>query len=352
MLFTHKEFRDHEQIIFCRDADSGLRAIIAIHDGTLGPVAGGVRMWPYASEEEALTDVLRLSVGMTLKSAIIGLPLGGGKAVILGNPAPSARAAVMTAFAAFVESLNGRYWGAKDVGITVDDITLMAKHTRFIAGLQPVDGSIDPSLITALGVLSGIRAALRCHRGSDQLEGLKVAIQGLGHVGWALGDLLHQAGARLVVADLSGEILAQAQDLWDAEVVAVNAIHRVPADVFAPCALGAVLHPASIPQLGARIVAGGANNQLLSASCAELLQEAGVLYAPDFVINGGGILMVAADIIPGLDEDTIRARALGIGDRLQAIFEEAKATGLTTYAVAVKQASGIVAEARRSGHAA
>ncbi len=324
-LFDHPEHDGHEAVTFASDAASGLRAIIAVHDRTAGPACGGVRMWPYANEAAALTDVLRLSRGMTLKTVMAGLPLGGGKAVILGDSRTDKSPALLRAFGRAVEGLGGRYIGAEDVGMSPADMAVIAAETAHVAGRGVAEGgSGDPSPLTALGVFEGIRAALRHATGSNDLSDARVAVQGLGHVGLDLCERLHAAGAALVVADLDQPRLAQAQVRFQAMVVAPHTIHRVGADVFAPCALGGVLNATTIPQLGARIVAGSANNQLATAADGARLAERGILYAPDYVINAGGIINVAAEIGGGrYDRKAVERKVCAIADTLAEIFQAA-----------------------------
>ncbi|GAB4358977.1 MAG: Glu/Leu/Phe/Val dehydrogenase dimerization domain-containing protein [Gammaproteobacteria bacterium] len=356
-VFTAKEFDGHEEVVFCHDAASGLRAIIAIHNRNLGPALGGCRMYPYADEADALRDVLRLSRGMTYKSALAGLPLGGGKSVIIGDPFTDKSDALLRAMGRFIDSLGGRYIGAEDSGTTVADLQAMAGETAHVAGIherrtadgQPRDG--DPSPYTAHGVFTGIRSAVRHALGSDSLEGVTVAIQGLGNVGSHLARELHEAGARLVVADPVAARVEAAVERWGARAVALDEIDSAEADVFAPCALGAVINDATVPRLAARIVAGAANNQLDEPRHAEALRARGILYAPDFVINAGGIIDVWYELSGGSEAEEM-ARIEAIGDTLEAIFNEAEANGQTTVEVAERHAERRFRDGAVSGDSA
>ena len=339
MTFSHPAYDAHEQVLFCHDRETGLRAIIAVHNRNLGPALGGCRMYPYASDEAALRDVLRLSRGMSYKAAVTGLPLGGGKSVILGDPATQKSPALMRAMGRFVDSLGGRYIAAEDSGTSVADVQAMAGETAHVSGVRerdtddgrPRDG--DPSPYTARGVFAGIRAAVAHRHGGDSLDGVTVALQGLGNVGRSLAAMLHEAGARLVVSDPSEARLAEARERFGAEVVALDAIVGARADVFAPCAMGAVLDDASIPTLQASIVAGAANNQLESAHHAAALAARDVLYAPDYVINAGGLIDVYHELYPVPYAEEM-ARIDAIGTTLTTIFARADAEQATTAAIA------------------
>lgn len=338
-VFAHPDFDGHEQLVHCHDRASGLRAIIAVHSTRLGPALGGIRMYPYASEAEALTDALRLARGMSYKSALAGLPLGGGKSVILGDPRRDKTPALLRAMGEAIERLGGRYVGAEDSGTAVADLQRMAEATAHVTGLQDkpgLDGGVrsgDPSPATALGVYVGIRAALRHRYGREDLAGLRVAIQGVGSVGYRLAGHLHAAGATLWVSDVWAPNLERAQRAFGAEPVAPGRIHAAPVDVYAPCALGASLNDATIPELRAAIVAGAANNQLAEARHGEALRARGVLYAPDYAINAGGIIDVCAERL-GEDAASVRGRVERIGLTLARIFERAEAEGLPTHVIA------------------
>jgi len=324
-VMSNRDFADHQEVVFFHDGDSGLRAIVAIHDTTLGPALGGCRMWPYTSEDEALTDVLRLSRGMTYKAAMAGLELGGGKAVIIGDPRRHKTEALLRRFGRFVDTLDGRYITAEDVGTSVDDMDVVRQVTDHVAGLGGLSG--DPSPATAWGVFSGIRAAVLHRLGRDDLNGITVAVQGFGHVGRWLCRYLHQAGAKLLVADLRDEALEQAVAEFGAEIVPLEQILAAEADVLAPCALGAVLDDATIPNIRAGIVAGAANNQLAEPRHGEMLNRHGVLYAPDYVVNAGGIINIIYER-PVYDREAAFRHIGGIFDTLTDLWRRAERAGL------------------------
>lgn len=287
----------HEQVVYCHDKDSGLKAIIAIHNTTLGPALGGTRMWPYASEEEALVDVLRLSKGMTYKASAAGLNLGGGKAVIIGDPKKDKSEALFRNFGAFVNSLNGKYITAEDVGTTVQDMSYIFMETPYVTGI-PVSfgGSGDPSPYTAHGVLMGIKASVKHQLKTDSLKGVRVAVQGLGNVGSHLVEYLVKEGAKVVIADIDPEKTKRVADKHNVEMVAADQIISQDCDVFAPCALGAIINDKSLPTLKCKVIAGAANNQLSEDRHGDALRELGILYAPDYVINSGGLINVFVEL--------------------------------------------------------
>ncbi len=338
-IFAHPEFDGHERVVYGHDTASGLNAIVAIHNTTLGPALGGCRMWPYASEAEALTDVLRLSRGMTYKSALAGLPFGGGKAVILGDPRKDKSEALFLAMGRFVDSLGGRYVTAEDVGVSVEDVETIARTTRHVAGTR-AGGAGDPSPSTASGVLVGIRAAVAHKLGRHSLDGVRVAVQGVGHVGTHLCRLLHRAGAELTVTDIDAKAIECVADEFGAEPVATDAIVGVESEVFAPCALGAVINDATIEQLQAPIVAGSANNQLAEPRHGTELMRRGVLYAPDYVINAGGVINISHEG-PNYDKQAAVDHVAKIHDTLREIFTRAEAAGIPT-----SQAADRLAEER------
>ncbi|MCY1407829.1 Leucine dehydrogenase [compost metagenome] len=333
-VFSHCEFDQHEKVVFGHDQASGLKAIIAIHDTTLGPALGGCRMWSYASDEEALRDVLRLSRGMTYKSALARLPLGGGKAVIIGDPHRGKSAALFEAMGALIDSLGGRYISAADSGTGVAEMQLMARRTRHVAGAEAREGfNGDPSPSTAYGVFVGLQAAVRHRLGRDDLRGLKVAIQGVGQVGLGLARHLHAAGAELFVTDIVDANVQRAVSELGAHAVRQQDIYGLDVDVFAPCALGAIINRDSLEALRAPVIAGAANNQLASPELGEELRQRGCLYAPDYAINAGGIIDVAlqrGDATPA----QLRAHLDGIGATLAEIFARADAEGATTTSIA------------------
>ena len=343
MVFDKVEQMGHEQVVFCYDAQSGLKAIIAIHDTTLGPALGGCRMWPYRSEEEAIVDALRLARGMTYKNAAMGLNFGGGKSVIIGDPRRDKSEMLFRAFGQFVEALGGRYITAEDVGTSTEDMAYIAMETRHVVGLPGRSG--DPSPATAFGVFRGMKACLAEAFGDESFQGRRVAIQGLGHVGYHLARLLHEAGARLVVADIDGRRAERVGAEFGAEVVPPDAIYDVECDIFAPCALGAILNDETIPRLRCRIVAGSANNQLAEPRHAQELARRGILYAPDYVINGGGVIHVADEYAPGgYDRDRAFARVATIYDKVRAVLAIAREEGITTAEAADRMAERRIAQ--------
>jgi leucine dehydrogenase len=318
----------HEQVLYCHDKETQLKAIVAIHDTTLGPALGGCRFWNYRDETEALIDVLRLSRGMTYKASVAGLRLGGGKAVIIGNPSRLKSEKFFRAFGAFVNSLNGRYITAEDVNITVEDMSNIAKETRYVSGLS--GGSGDPSPLTALGVFYGIKASIEYKTRNSALRGLSVAVQGCGAVGRNLCKLLHEEGVRLIVSDLNRSSADFIAKEFGAKVVGVEEIHRVEADVFSPCALGGILNEKSIPELQAPIVAGAANNQLLDEQRDGIrLKEKGLLYAPDYVINAGGLINVAHEL-SGYSDELAKSDTKRIYQTTLKVFEIAQKNNITT----------------------
>jgi leucine dehydrogenase len=346
-VFSNPAFDNHERVLFCRDEPTGLCAIIAIHSTALGPAAGGTRLWTYANDDEALYDVLRLSQGMSYKNAMAGLKFGGGKAVIMKTADFDANDALFERFGEFVETLGGDYVTAEDVGMSVEIMETIARRTRFVSGLPLQSGKAggDPSPKTAYGIYCGIHAAVKARLGSDDLEGLRVAVQGVGHVGYYLCKLLHEAGAALVVSDMDQTRVDRVCGEFSAEPVASAEILDADVDVLAPCALGAILHEESIPGIKARIIAGGANNQLRSPEDGQRLADAGILYAPDYVINAGGIINVACEYFGDVDDAGVTDLVAQIGPRLAGIFEEAARTGEPTNVIADRQARKIIADA-------
>lgn len=330
-VFDHPDYDDHQRIVFCRDEKAGLEAIIAIHNTNLGPALGGCRMWNYENDDDALTDVLRLSRGMTYKAAMAGLALGGGKSVIIGDPASDKSDALFLSFARFIDQLNGRYITAEDVGTTVADMDLIRTVTLHVSGVS--DGAGNPSPSTAHGVFIGLEAAVRHKFGKNDVEDIAVAVQGLGSVGYGLCRYLHQAGAKLIVTDINQETVERAVEEFGANAVEPNAIYGAEADVFSPCALGAAINDDTIPQLRARVIAGAANNQLAEERHGEVLRELGILYAPDYVINAGGLIDVARYKVD-MNIDEARAKLRRIDDTLTEIFERADRENKATSEVA------------------
>lgn len=295
-LFDSPAFEGHEGVHAFYDAKTGLKTIIAVHSTARGPAAGGCRMWDYPTAEDALADALKLSRAMSYKNAMADLELGGGKSVIMGDARTQKTPALFEAFGRAVEAVGGRYWTAEDVGVSPADLMHARKHTRYVAGLEGHPAaSGDPSPVTAEGVFRGVRLCVRRALNRD-LDGVTVAIQGVGHVGGYLAQKLHAAGARLIIADVNREAVERIAAATGAQVAAPSAIFDAPADVFAPCAMGGALNLDTLARLQARIIAGAANNQLADADTGRMIFEKGLLYAPDYVINGGGIINVAGEI--------------------------------------------------------
>lgn len=348
--FDDAGFDAHERVVFCHDARTGLKAIIAIHSTELGPAAGGTRLWSYADDDEALRDVLRLSQGMSYKNAMAGLKFGGGKAVILGSADFTGSDALYERYGEFVEQLNGDYVTAEDVGMSVEIMEKVARKTRYVAGLSRKKGQAggDPSPKTSFGIFKGIEAAVRFKLGNETVQGLTVAVQGVGHVGYYLCKFLHEAGAKLLVADMDDERVKRVTDEFGGQGVPLDEILGREVDVVAPCALGAILNEQSIPALQTGIVAGGANNQLHTTEDGQRLHDAGILYAPDYVINGGGIINVASEYYGDATDEEVWDMVAAIGPRLTGIFEESAASGMPTNIVADEQARRIIAGAGRA----
>ena len=345
-IFNHSEFDNHEQVVFCSDAETGLKAIIAVHSTALGPAVGGCRLWQYESDEAAVNDVLRLSRGMTYKNAMAGLPLGGGKSVIIGDAKSIKSEALFRAFGRMVHRLSGSYYSAEDVNITTGDIMTVNKETPYVAGLEGKSG--NPAPFTALGTYRGIKAAALHKFGSDNLEGKTVAVQGLGSVGFYLCEHLHKEGAKLIVTDINQDAVQRAVSQFGATAVGLNEIYAVDADIYAPCALGATINDDTLPQLKVKVVAGCANNQLKEARHGEVLREKGILYAPDYVINAGGIINVASEMRPeGYSAAESTAKVMAIYDTLLNIFRRADAEGQSTSVIADLMAQEIIRRGKR-----
>lgn len=350
-LFAALAAHGHEQVSFAYDPDARYRGIVAIHDTTLGPALGGTRFWAYRSDAEALTDVLRLSRAMTYKAAVAGLKLGGGKSVIIGDERGGNRELVFRAHGRHIEALGGRYITAEDVGTSPADMEIVRRETRYVTGL--VSGSGDPSPVTAFGVYRGMKACARHRWGDDALDGKTVAVQGVGHVGYYLCRYLHEEGARLVVTDVKGEKVKRVVAELEARAVAPEEIYDVEADIFAPCALGAVINDQTIPRLKVEIVAGGANNQLAEERHGDLLEGRGITYAPDYVINGGGMINVSAEL-EGWTAEQAHAKAAEIYDTVFHVLTLAQDEGILSYRAADRLAQRRLTEAaaRRAGRAA
>ncbi len=325
----------HEQVVFCHEPAAGLKAIIAIHDTTLGPSLGGCRFYPYPNEEQALGDVLRLSRAMTYKASLAGLNLGGGKSVIIGNPETDKNETLFRAFGRFVDGLGGRYITAEDVNTSVQDLEWIRRETQYATGLPEAQGSSgDPSPVTAYGVLVGIKAALMTQLNTDNLKGIKVAVQGVGHVGRNLCHLLHEAGAELFISDVNQAAADRVVAELGAGLVDHREIHAMAVDVLAPCAMGGALNEVTIPQIKAPIIAGAANNQLARPKAdGEALHKRGILYAPDYAVNAGGLINLAVEL-EGYDRERALAKVEGIYDTLMKIFRMSAEEERPTHQVA------------------
>ena len=343
MEINEKLTDTHEKVLFGSDYAIGYRGIIAIHSTALGPAVGGTRFWNYASDEEALNDALRLSRGMTYKTAVAGLPLGGGKSIIIGNNTVQQREALFRAHGRFVDALKGRYVTAEDVGTSPADMEMVRLETRHVAGLLGLSG--DPSPYTARGVFRAIQAATNYLWNTDDVSDVTVAVQGCGHVGYHLAKLLHIGGAKLIVADVNEKNVRRVADEFGAEIIKPGAIFGVRADVFAPCALGGVLNDHTVPELKVQIVAGAANNQLLDNKHGEMLRERNILYVPDYVANAGGVFNGCTELL-GWDSERASRKVDEIYDTVLGVFERAKAQGIST-----NKAADLIAEDRlRSGY--
>jgi leucine dehydrogenase len=331
-MFDKPAFAGHESVHHFFDAKTGLKAIIAIHSTALGPAAGGCRMWNYATADDAFVDALRLSEGMSYKNAMADLPLGGGKAVIWGNSKTDKTQELFRALGRAIATLNGKYWSAEDVGVSVHDMAFAAEETKYVAGLPGKSG--DPSPVTAKGVFLGIKATALRAFGSDDLNGKHVAVQGVGHVGAYVCGHLARAGARLTITDVNAEALAQVAKDTGATVVAPGEIYDVAADIFSPNALGAIINAETLPRLKVKVIAGGANNQLSTPDMGEKVMERGILYAPDYVINGGGIINVAAEISGAYDPAWVDGKVQRLVGTLGEVLDQARSEGRATNRVA------------------
>lgn len=338
-FWNEPDFDDHEQVVFFRDAASGLSAIIAIHSTHLGPAAGGTRFWHYADAAAGMRDALRLSRGMSYKNAMAGLPAGGGKAVILADANRTKTPELLAAFARAVEGLGGKYITAQDVGMSEADMVSLSQHTAHVAGLPGQGG--DPGPYTARGVYRGVKAAAKRALGTDDMKGVRVAIQGVGSVGGGLARYLAADGAELVLADMDHDRAVALADELGGTAVAKEEILGIEADIVSPCALGAILTEQSIAALKTKVIAGGANNQLATGNEGKLLQDRGILYAPDYVINAGGIINVLRHI-DGAGDDEINARIDRIPERLEAVWQESENTGATPDLVADRMAKRLI----------
>ncbi|MCA6362514.1 MAG: Glu/Leu/Phe/Val dehydrogenase [Bacteroidetes bacterium] len=336
---------DHEQVVFCNDNATGLRSIIAIHNTTLGPALGGTRMWAYANESDALTDVLRLSRGMTYKAAVTGLNLGGGKAVIIGDARKDKNEALMRRFGKFVDSLGGKYITAEDVGISTKDMEYVHMETKHVSGIPPaLGGSGDPSPVTARGVYMGMKAAAKEMWGSDSLAGKKVAVQGVGHVGSVLVDFLVKEGAKVWICDIYEDRLAAVKNSHaSVEIVSGDQLFDLDMDIYAPCALGATVNDETLSRLKCSVICGAANNQLADEAVhGKIVMEKGIVYAPDYVVNAGGLINVYSEVV-GFGRDYALTLADKIYDNTAAVFALAKAEKIPAYMAANRMAEQRIA---------
>jgi len=330
----------HEKVLFVNNEKAGLKAIIAVHNTNLGPAIGGCRLFPYASYDDALFDVLRLSRGMSHKNAVAGLPHGGGKGVIIADPSQKTEA-MFEAFGEAVNNLGGDYITAEDVNTDCDDALVMMRKTKHICGLPMNSG--DPSPFTARGVWQGIRATAKVALGRDDLEGLTIAVQGLGKVGYDLCRHLHNSGAKLIIANRSNKAMAEkAMEEFGATIVGTDEIYAQECDIFSPNAMGAILNPTTIPQLKCKAVAGGANNQILDDASGEALKARGIFYAPDFVINGGGVINAAAEVDGPYDVKAVLAKVDNIYNSIEHILSESKTTGEPEGIIATRYAESLI----------
>ena len=337
-VFEHINGDGYEQIVYCSDDHSGLRAIIAIHSTALGPALGGTRFYPYPNEEQALVDVLRLAKGMTYKAAAAGLDLGGGKAVIIGDPRRIKSEELLRAYGRFVETLGGRYITAEDVGTALEDMDTVRRESRWVTGCSHTyGGSGDPSPVTAYGVLQGMKACALEVFGDSTLKGRSVALQGVGKVGYALCGYLVEEGADVTIADIDVDNLGKAVADFGVRTTALDTIHTLETDIFAPCALGGVINDDTVSELRCKIIAGAANNQLAREEHGDKLRDLGILYAPDFVINAGGLINVE-DELRGYDRERAMTRVKSIYKALQLIFTMARERNISTARAAMEYA--------------
>jgi len=334
-MFDHPDFDGHEGVHLFSDERSGLRAVIAIHNTSRGPAAGGTRLWSYAEPKDAITDALKLSKAMSYKNAMAGLSLGGGKGVILRPNVEFDRTALFESYGQAIDAVGGRYITAEDVGVSPEDMQIIKTQTDFVAGLdEGPAASGDPSPVTAEGVYRSIKVAVRHAMGLESLKGLRVAVQGLGHVGYGLCVHLHNTGVHLIVTDINKAVLERARSELGAIVVEPEAIYSVTADVFAPCALGGAISKKTLPDIKASVIAGAANNQLATPDMGEACRQRGILYAPDYVVNAGGIINVAAEVSGKYDPDWVKKKLDGLEITLKNVFSLSSEQGLPTNMVA------------------
>lgn len=343
MIFEKLSTHDHEQVLFFQDKSVGLKAIIAIHNTVLGPALGGLRMWPYETEEAALRDALRLSRGMTYKNAAAGLNIGGGKAVIIGDPATDKSEALFRSFGRVVESLGGRYITAEDVGVNVDDIEYIFQETAYVTGVHEVHGgSGDPSPFTAFGVMQGLKASLQRRFGNEELGRYSFAVQGLGHVGMKVVEHLREAGAKVFVTDIREVNVRRAVDELGAEAVSLDDIYDVDADVYTPAALGGTVNERTLPRFKFKVICGVANNQLESDEVGDEVERRGILYAPDYAVNAGGVMNASLEL-EGYNKERAMRRISMIYGNITSIFEIAERDGIPTYKAADRLAEERIA---------
>lgn len=334
-IFSHPDFDDHEGVYSFSDPASGLKTFIAVHNTNRGPASGGTRFWEYENDEEALTDVLRLSRAMSYKNAMAEIPLGGGKAVIMRPKGDFDRKALFSAYGRAVEKVGGQYITAEDVGVSPDDMETIKTQTDYVAGLDEGEAaSGDPSPHTADGILRGLGVAVKHKLGVEGFGGLIVAIQGLGHVGYNLATRLHKSGARLIVADINSEVTAKAASEFKAQVVGIDEIHAQDVDIYAPCALGGAINKKTVEGISAFIVGGAANNQLKTLDMGEALRARDILYCPDYVLNAGGIINVAAEVSGRYDYDWVDGKLENIKASLQEVFDRSDKTSKPTNEIA------------------
>jgi len=350
-VFSQVDFDTHEQVLFCHDSSVGLYGIIAIHNTNLGPAAGGCRMYPYESVDAALKDVLRLSKGMSYKNAMAGLPLGGGKCVIIADPSRADKADLLRAFSKHVQSLGGRYWTAIDVGVGPKDADILAENCEYIfARASQYPEGFNPSLFTALGGFTGIRAVVKHLWKSNNLQGLKVAVQGLGATGRDLSCQLYGAGAQLFVADINEDALKYVIEHYDATAVSPDKIHSIDVDIFAPCAMGGIINDQSISEIKAKAICGLANNQLAAEKHGKMLMEKGITYVPDYVVNAGGMMGAGTRIFSQPSMEDSKNRVLGLYDTILNLLEKAKNENSPTSEMADKMALEIINKPNHSSN--
>ncbi|MEZ5464680.1 MAG: Glu/Leu/Phe/Val dehydrogenase dimerization domain-containing protein [Lysobacteraceae bacterium] len=343
MIFETLSSTGHEEVVFCHNKDAGLKAIIAIHNTVLGPALGGTRMWAYKTEQDALNDVLRLSRGMTYKAAVAGLNLGGGKAVIIGDPNKDKSEALFRAFGRYVASLNGRYITAEDVGIDVNDMEFVLKETEYVTGVHQVHGgSGDPSPFTAYGTLQGLLASLNKQYGNEDVGKYSYAVQGVGHVGFEYVKLLREAGAKVFVTDINEEAVQRCVDEYGCEAVGLDDIYDCDVDVYSPCALGGTVNENTLDRIKAKVICGAANNQLATDEIGDELTRRGLVYAPDYAVNAGGLMNVSIEF-DGYNRERAMRMMRGIYYNVGKIFQIADRDSIPTYKAADRMAEERIA---------